>query len=52
MEVQFTRQELYEKVWALPMVHVGAEHGVSGNAIKNTAPNTISWFPAEGAGPN
>lgn len=34
MSVQFTRQELYEKVWAQPMVHVGAEHGVSGNAIK------------------
>lgn len=34
MATEITRQELYEQVWEQPMVHVGSEYGLSGNAIK------------------
>lgn len=34
MPTKITRQELYQRVWGRPMVHVGADFGMSGNALR------------------
>jgi hypothetical protein len=33
---QLSREDLYERVWAEPMIKVAAEFGVSGTALKKT----------------
>ena len=45
-------EDLYERVWAEPMIKVAAEFGVSGTALKKTCNRHDIPTPNAATGPN
>lgn len=46
--VRLTREQLYERIWAKPMIHVAAEFGISGNGLAKICDRNKIPYPPRG----